>query len=134
MIHHHDHHWQPFQVLKIIIVNILLSLGDQISDFLQVFLKFFFLSFGKQSALALLVEFNDQAFNLLFLTWWSDGQVPEWEEYWHEKYESPDYLIYFSRPYLYIVSLHRGKYGLLILLVNWSPGIIALMHMVAYHR
>ena len=74
----------------------------------------------------MLVDFNDQAFNLLFLTWWSDGHVPEWEEYWHEKYESPDYLFYFNRPYLYIVSLRRGKYGLLILLVNWSPGIIAL--------
>ena len=89
--HDHDHHWQLFQVLKIIIVNILLSLGDQISDFLQVFS---FFPFGKQSALALLVDFNDQAFNLLFLTWWSDGQVPEWEEYWHEKYESPNYLFY----------------------------------------
>ena len=32
------------------------------------------------------------------------------------------------------VSLIRGKYGLCILLVNWSPGIIALLHMVAYHR
>ena len=31
-------------------------------------------------------------------------------------------------------SLIRGKYGLCILLVNWSPGIIALLHMVAYHR
>ena len=32
------------------------------------------------------------------------------------------------------LSLFRGQYGLCILLVNWSPGIIALLHMIAYHR
>ena len=32
------------------------------------------------------------------------------------------------------LDISRGQYGLCILLVNWSPGIIALLHMVAYHR
>jgi len=28
----------------------------------------------------------------------------------------------------------RGQYGLIVLLLNWSPGIIAVVHMLAYHR
>ena len=29
--------------------------------------------------------FNVQAFNLLFLTWITDGQAQDWDEYWNEK-------------------------------------------------
>ena len=29
---------------------------------------------------------------------------------------------------------YRGQYGLIVLLLNWSPGIISVVHMLAYHR
>ena len=60
-------------ILKIIIVNILLSLGDQISDFLQV---------SSDNRFNVVIF---QAFNLLFLTWISDGRAQDWDEYWDEK-------------------------------------------------
>merc|ERR1719153_424649 len=63
-----------------------------------------------------------QGFNLMFgdvLTvsmaeWTLDSEYwgTRWEEHWKQ----------------------RGQYGLIVLLLNWSPGIIAVVHMLAYHR
>jgi len=63
-----------------------------------------------------------QGFNLMFgdaLTvsmaeWKVDSQY--WGQRWDEHWEQ------------------RGQYGLIVLLLNWSPGIIAVVHMLAYHR
>ena len=143
-------------ILKIIIVNILLSLGDQISDFLQVVFQIFFMVkfqifflirfrmiecccySGIQSSfhhldirrpgtgLGRVLGWKVKAFHILQTTqkkhkmhleiWWTGTKL---ELVLRQKVS---------------VSLIRGKYGLCILLVNWSPGIIALLHMVAYHR
>ena len=76
-------------ILKIIVVNILLSLADQISDFLQVTFPTDFLFKWCQISVKLKVRRLNvvavQAFNLLFLSWLSDDQAQDWDEYWSEK-------------------------------------------------
>eukprot|EP00092_Neocalanus_flemingeri_P000074 GFUD01000076.1.p1 GENE.GFUD01000076.1~~GFUD01000076.1.p1 ORF type:complete len:1104 (-),score=226.04 GFUD01000076.1:19-3330(-) len=78
-------------VLKIIFIDIIFSLGDHITDFLQ-------------------------GFNLMF------GDVIEVG------------VAAWSTEFLYQHWQQRGQYGLIVLLLNWSPGIIAVIHMLAYHR
>ena len=108
-----------FEVLKIIFLNIIFSLVNKASDFTQVRLFesiFIFLHHFRHLTSCLEVCLNIIPSNLISRTLVTTGKTGD------------------KISLIVLSNTPRGQYGATLLLLNWTSGFVAAIHMLAYNR